>query len=261
MSSLRAFIVGGALALAPTLALAPVAAVAQEIPEPAAQDWSFYGAFGTYDRASLQRGFQIYREVCAACHSLSLVAYHDLSGIGYNEAEIKAIAASVQVPDTDDDGQPTQRPGRPSDMFQPPFPNAKAAAAGNNGAIPPDQSLIVRGRKYGPDYVYAIVTGYHDAPPAGSDVKMGQGMYYNDEFPGHQIAMPPPLTDDRVTYADGTKATLAQEAHDIVTFLSWASDPHLEDRHRIGARVMIFLGVFCAVMYGVKRKIWSKVAH
>ena len=255
MSSLRAFVLGGALALA------SVSAVAQEIPEPKSQSWSFYGPFGTYDRAALQRGFQIYKEVCSACHSMNLLAYHDLSALGYNEQEVKAIAASVQIPDTDDSGQPADRPGLPSDHFQPPFANDKAAAASNNGAIPPDLSLIVRGREYGPDYVYAIVTGFHDAPPPGSDVKMMKGMYYNDEFPGHQIAMPPPLTDDRVTYADGTKATIGQEAKDVVTFLSWASDPHLEDRHRIGARVMIFLGVFCAMMYGVKRKIWSNVEH
>ncbi len=255
MSSLRAVLVGGALALA------SASAFAQEIPEPAAQNWSFYGPFGTYDRAALQRGFQVYREVCSACHSMNLLAYHDLSGIGYNEAEVKAIAASVQVPDLDDSGQPTDRPGRMSDTFKAPFPNEKAAAAANNGAAPPDLSLMVRGRKYGPDYVYGILTGFRDAPPPGSDVKMGKGMYYNEEFPGHQIAMPPPLTDDRVTYADGTKATLAQEAHDVVTFLSWASDPHLEQRHRIGARVMIFLAVFSAVMFGVKRKIWSKIEH
>jgi ubiquinol-cytochrome c reductase cytochrome c1 subunit len=181
-----------------------------------------------------------------------------LSGIGYNEAEIKAIAASVQVPDIDDNGQPTTRPGRPSDMFQPPFPNSKAAAAANNGAIPPDQSLIVRGRKYGPDYVVALMTGYGD-PPAG--MKMADGMNYNTAFPGHQIAMPPPLSDDRVAYADGTKATLAQEAHDVATFLSWTSDPHLDERHRVGARVIIFLAGLSGVMYGVKRKVWSKVDH
>jgi ubiquinol-cytochrome c reductase cytochrome c1 subunit len=253
MRSLCAVLLGGVLALAGT-----VCAVAQEIPEPAKQDWSFEGAFGTYDRASLQRGFQIYREVCSACHSMNLVAYHDLSGIGYSEAEIKAIAASVQMPDIDDNGQPADRPGRPSDMFKPPFPNSKAAEIANNGAIPPDQSLIVRGRKYGPDYVYALMTGFKD-PPAG--MKMGDGMYYNDAFPGGQIAMPPPLTDDRVQYADGTKATLQQEAHDIVTFLAWTSDPHLEERHRLGARVLIFLVVFSSVMYGVKKKIWADVPH
>ncbi len=253
MSSFRAFLMGGALALT------AVTAFAQEMPEPAKQDWSFYGAFGTYDRAALQRGFQVYREVCSACHSMSLLAYHDLDGIGYKPAEIKAIAASVSVPDEPDDtGEVKDRPGRPSDRFKAPFANEKAAAAANNGAIPKDLSLIVRGREHGPDYIYALMTGFKDAP---ADVKMAKGMNYNTAFPGHQIAMPPPLSDDRVTYADGTKATLAQEAKDVVTFLSWASDPHLEDRHRLGARVIIFLAAFSGVMYGVKRKIWSKIEH
>jgi ubiquinol-cytochrome c reductase cytochrome c1 subunit len=253
MQSLSALMIGGALALATI-----TSATAQEIPEPPKQDWNFNGAFGTYDRAALQRGFQVYREVCSACHSMNLLAYHDLSGIGYSEAEVKAIAASVQVGDLDDSGQPMDRPGRPSDRFKAPFPNEKAAQAANNGALPKDLSLIVRGRKYGPDYVFALLTDFGD-PPA--DVKMAKGMYYDSEFPGHQIAMPPPLSDDRVTFADGTKATTAEEARDVVTFLSWASDPHLEDRHRLGARVLIFLAAFSGVMYGVKRKVWSKVEH
>jgi len=254
MSAFRAFLIGGAFALA-----AVTGAGAQEIPEPASQSWSFDGVFGTYDRAALQRGFQVYREVCAACHSMSLLAYHDLDGIGYSLPEIKAIAASVSVPDDPDDtGEIKDRPGRPSDRFKSPFPNEKAAQAANGGALPKDLSLIVRGRKYGPDYIYALMTGFHE-PPAG--MKMAKGMNYNSAFPGGQIAMPPPLSDDRVTYADGTKATLQQEAHDVVTFLSWASDPHLEDRHRLGARVMIFLLAFSGVMYGVKRKVWSNVHH
>jgi ubiquinol-cytochrome c reductase cytochrome c1 subunit len=254
MFSFRAFIAGTAFALA------AAAASAQEIPEPAKQHWSFYGAFGTYDRASLQRGFQIYREVCSACHSMNLLAYHDLDGIGYDMAEIKAIAASVSVPDEPDDtGEVKDRPGRPSDHFKAPFANIQAAKAANNGAVPPDQSLLVRGRKYGPDYIYALMTSYQDSPPAGDT--MPDGMYYNAAFPGHHIAMPPPLGDDRVTYADGTKATLAQEAHDVATFLSWTSDPHLEDRHRIGARVILFLGALAVLMYFVKRKVWANIEH
>ncbi|HTJ65375.1 MAG TPA: cytochrome c1 [Alphaproteobacteria bacterium] len=253
MLSFRSFFIAGALALT------AVPVFAQEVEKPASQDWSFYGVFGTYDRAALQRGFQVYREVCSACHSMNLLAYHDLEGIGYKPAEIKAIAASVQVPDDPDDtGEVKDRPGRPSDHFKAPFANEKAAQAANNGALPKDLSLIVRGRKFGPDYIYALMTGFKDAP---ADVKMGKGMNYNVAFPGHQIAMPPPLTDDRVTYADGTKATLAQEAHDVTTFLSWASDPHLEDRHRIGARVMLFLGALAVMMYFVKRKVWSKIEH
>lgn len=251
MRSLRAVLIGGALALV------SASAMAQEAEPPAKQDWGFYGVLGTFDRAATQRGFQVYREVCAACHGLSLVSYRELAGIGYSEAAIKAIAASVQVPgEPNDTGDIEDRPGRPSDRFKSPFPNAKAAAAANGGATPPDLSLIVKGRKYGPDYVYAILTGYRDPP---SDFKLGDGMHYNAAFPGHQIAMPAPLTDDRVSYADGTKASIAQEAHDVVTFLAWAADPHLEDRHKIGFRVVLFLGIFSAMMYGVKRKIWSKV--
>jgi ubiquinol-cytochrome c reductase cytochrome c1 subunit len=253
MSSLRTLLAGGLLALAGL-----ASASAQEMPVPAKQDWSFYGAFGSFDRAALQRGFEIYRQVCSACHSMNLLAYHDLSGIGYSEADIKAIAASVMVSDIDDTGQPADRPGRGSDIFKAPFPNEKAAQAANNGALPKDLSVIVKGREYGPDYVYGLLTGFKD-PPA--DMKMADNMYYNVQFPGHQVAMPPPLSDDVVQYADGTKATLAQEAHDVVTFLSWAADPHLEERHRIGARVIIFLVVLSIVMYLVKRKVWSKTKH
>jgi ubiquinol-cytochrome c reductase cytochrome c1 subunit len=256
MLGFRALLTGGALALA-----AVTGASAQEIPEPAKQDWSFNGAFGTYDRAALQRGFQVYREVCSACHSMNLLAYHDLDGIGYKLPEIKAIAASVSVPDDPDDtGEIKDRPGRPSDHFKAPFANEKAAQAANNGALPKDLSLIVRGRKYGPDYIFALMTSF-GTPPDAMKSKMGKGMNYNAAFPGNQIAMPPPLSDDRVTYADGTKATLAQEAHDVATFLSWASDPHLEDRHRIGARVILFLGALAVMMYFVKRKVWANVEH
>lgn len=256
MLGIRAFLIGGVLALSTALPMAH----AQEAEEPAKQDWSFNGAFGTYDKASLQRGFEIYRTVCSACHSMNLVAYHDLSGIGYNEAEIKAIAASVSVPDDpNDQGEIVDRPGRPSDRFKPPFANSKAAQAANNGALPPDQSLIVRGRKYGPDYVYALLNGYKDQAPEGDN--MPDGMYYNVAFPGHHIAMPPPLTDDSVAYSDGTKATLQQEAKDIATFLNWTSDPTLDQRHRLGARVIIFLVVLSTVMYFVKRKVWSRIEH
>src|SRR6185312_11351486 len=174
MSAFRAFLIGGALALASVAASVPVAS-AQEIEKPAAQDWSFYGVFGTYDQAALQRGFQVYREVCSACHSMNLLAYHDLDGIGYKPAEIKAIAASVQVPDDPDDtGEVKDRPGRPSDRFKAPFANEKAAQAANNGALPKDLSLIVRGRAFGPDYIYALLTGFGEVPADMKD-KMAKG--------------------------------------------------------------------------------------
>lgn len=255
MRSFRAFLIGGLAAL-----VLVSGAHAQEAPVPPKQDWSFYGPFGTFDRAALQRGFQVYREVCSACHSMNLLSYRNLTALGYGEAEVKAIAASVTVQDgPNDQGEMFDRPGRPSDHFKAPYPNEQAARSVNNGALPKDLSLMVKAREYGPDYIVGLMTGFKDTPPAG--VTMAKGMYYNEYFPGHQIAMPPPLTDDRVTFADGTKATIQQEAHDVATFLTWAAEPHLEDRHRIGARVIIFLVAFSGIMYGVKRKIWSKVDH
>ncbi|HYB10938.1 MAG TPA: cytochrome c1 [Alphaproteobacteria bacterium] len=241
-----------------------VSARAQDEPHFSKQDWSFYGVFGTFDRPSLQRGFQVYKDVCSACHSLRLLSYRDLGGggaidggIGLSTDEVKAIAASVQVTDgPNDQGDMFQRPGRPSDRFVSPFPNEQAARASNNGALPPDLSLIVEARPGGPDYVYGILTGFKDAP-AGFTVN--QGMYYNETFAGHQIAMPPPLSDGAVTYADKTQATVPQMAHDVVTFLTWAANPELESRHRIGVKVIIFLVILTGLLYAVKRKVWSDV--
>ena len=225
--------------------------------EVAAQDWSFNGPFGTYDRGSLQRGYQIYKEVCSNCHSLQYLSYRNLEDIGLSEAQVKAIAASITVPgDLDDNGNPTERPGLPSDHFKSPFPNDKAARAANNGALPPDQSSLVNAREDGPDYVYAVLTGYVN-PPAGYVVP--DGMNYNAAFPGNNIAMPQPLSDDQVTYTDGTKATLQQEAHDVTTFLTWAANPEMEQRKRIGVHVMIFLLLLTGVVYTLKRKIWADV--
>jgi ubiquinol-cytochrome c reductase cytochrome c1 subunit len=223
------------------------------------QEWSFDGIFGTYDRASLQRGFQVYKEVCAACHPVKHLYFRDLTEIGYSENEVKAIAASYQVTNAEpnDQGEVYQRPGRPSDPIPGPFPNDQAARAANNGALPPDQSLIVKAREGGPDYVYAILTGYKD-PPAGFNLL--PGMNYNEYFPGHQIAMPPPLSDGAVSFADGTPATVPQMAHDVATFLTWAAEPNLEPRHRTGFKVMLFLVVVVGIFYATKRKIWA-TAH
>jgi ubiquinol-cytochrome c reductase cytochrome c1 subunit len=238
------------LASAPNLA-------AQETPPLPHQEWSFDGIFGTYDLASAQRGFQVYKEVCSACHPVKHLYFRDLAAIGYNADEIKAIAAGYQVTDgPNDQGQMYQRPGRPSDPIPGPFPNDQAARAANNGALPPDQSLIVKARPDGPDYVYGILNGYKE-PPAG--FKLLEGMNYNEYFPGHQIHMPPPLSDDAVKFADGTPATVPQMAHDVVTFLTWASEPNLDDRHRIGFKVILFLIVAAAVFYAAKRKIWAPV--
>ncbi len=245
---LTAALLGGLLATAPAFAQ-------EEAPLPH-ESWSFSGPFGTFDRASAQRGFQVYKEVCSNCHSMKEAYYRNLSGIGLDEAQIKAIAASVSVPTIDDSGQPAERPALPSDHFKSPYPNELAARAALNGALPPDLSVIVKARQGGPDYVYGILTGYGE-PPAG--MKMGDGMYYNKQFPGHQIAMPQPLQDDQVTYSDGTKATIAQEAHDVVTFLTFVANPEMEQRKRAGVKIILFLAMLTGVTYAVKRKIWSDV--
>jgi len=247
-----------ALTLIGVVALAaPVLAQEEATPSLPHQSWSFDGPFGTYDRASLQRGFQVYQEVCSNCHSLKLLAYRDLSALGYTDDQIRTIASQKEVTDgPNDEGEMFQRPAQPSDHFVPPFPNDQANRAAHNGALPPDQSLIIKAREGGADYVYAILTGYKDPPPGE---KLPDNQYYNVYFPGHHIAMPPPLTDDAVTYGDGTKATVQQEAHDIVTFLAWAAEPNMEDRKRTGAKVMIFLVVMTGVLYLAKRKIWAEV--
>jgi len=229
---------------------------AEEAPPLPHQQWSFQGVFGTYDRAALQRGFQVYKEVCSACHQLKHLSFRDLTQIGYTEDQVKGIAAQYQVTDgPNDQGQMYQRPGRPSDPIPGPFPNDEAASAAMNGALPPDLSLVVKARDGGPDYVYGILTGFKPEPKG---FKLAPGTYYNEIFPGHQIKMPPPLTaDGQVKYANGTPSTIPQMAHDVVTFLAWASEPTLEQRHRTGFRVILFLVVAIGVLYATKRKVWS----
>jgi ubiquinol-cytochrome c reductase cytochrome c1 subunit len=246
-----------AVALA-ALSLAPLSAGAQQNPPLPHQEWSFSGVFGTYDRAAEQRGFQVYKEVCSACHPVKHLYFRDLTDIGYSEDEVKVIAATYQVTNEqpNDQGQMFQRPGRPSDPIPGPFANDQAARAANNGALPPDLSMIVKARDGGPDYVYGIVTGFKEAP---ADFKLLSGMYYNEYFAGHQIAMPPPLSDNAVTFADGTPATVPQTARDVVTFLTWASEPNLEVRHRTGFKVMLFLIVTVGIFSAAKRKIWASV--
>ncbi len=222
-----------------------------------AQEWSFNGVFGTFDRASLQRGFQVYQNVCASCHGLKHVAYHNLVQLGYSDDEIKVIAAEKEVTDgPNDEGEMFQRPAKPSDRFVSPFANDQAARAANGGALPPDLSLIVDARQGGADYLYGLLIGYKDAP---ADVKVPDGMYYNTGFAGHQIAMPPPLFPDGVTYGDGTPATIAQQAKDVSAFLAWASEPNLEQRKRAGVMSILFLLVFTGLLYATKRKIWAAV--
>ena len=235
---------------------ASAAARAEETALPQ-KHWSFQGIFGTYDRAAVQRGFQVYKEICSACHSMNLVHYRDLQAVGFSEDQVKQIAASVQVTDGPNDaGEMFERPGKPSDPFKAPFPNDNAARAANNGALPPDLSLMAKARPGGPDHIYGIMTGFVTAP---AGVTVAEGMYYNEYFPGHQIAMPPPLSDGAVTYADGTKATIDQMAYDVSNFLAWTAEPKLEERHLIGVKSVLFLIVLTALLYGVKRKIWAAV--
>ena len=246
-----------ALAVAVALALAAGAAMAAEGSKPPEQKWSFDGLFGTYDRAAAQRGFLVYNTVCAACHGLSLVAYRNLAGVGFKEEEIKAIAAAKEVSDgPNDQGEMFARPGRPADRFARPFANDNAARAANNGALPPDLSLITKARKGGADYLYALLTGYKE-PPTG--MTMMEGMQYNAYFPGNQIAMLPPLAEGGVEYADGAKATVQQMAHDVSTFLTWAAEPEMEERKRMGVKVLLFLIVLTAMLYAMKRQIWTDV--
>lgn len=216
--------------------------------------FSFRGAFGTIDKASAQRGLQIYKEVCSNCHGLYELSYRNIAELGYTDDQVKAFAAQYQVDDFDDKGQPVKRPAKPSDRFVRPFPNEAAAREANNGAYPPDLALIAKSRKGGSDYVYSLLQGY-GTPPA--DMKMNEGMNYNKFFPGHQIAMPQPLTDGAVTFEDGTKNTLQQEAKDISTFLEWAAEPEADARKAMGWRVMLFLLPFTILLYAVKRKVWA----
>jgi len=249
-----------ALAAGCALAALTGAALAQaEAPAPPPQEWSFEGVFGTYDRAAEQRGFQVYKEVCSACHPVKHLYFRDLTQIGYTEDQVKGIAAQYQVTDgPNDQGQMFQRPGRPSDPIPGPFPNDEAARAANSGALPPDLSLITKAREDGPNYVYAILNGFKD-PPQG--FKVMEGSYYNEYFPGHNIKMPPPLNADQVKFADGTQATVPQMAHDVVTFLSWAAEPNLEERHRMGFKVILFLVVLTGLFYAAKRKVWARIGH
>lgn len=241
-------------ALASLAATPALAAEGGPLPE---HHWSFQGLFGTFDRAAAVRGLQVYTDVCAGCHSLSLVAYRNLADLGLSEDAIKALAATATVADgPNDQGEMFDRPGRPADHFVKPFPNDQAARAANNGALPPDLSLIVKARVGGPDYLYGLMTGYEE-PPA--DFKLFSGMNYNKVFPGHQIAMPQPLSDGAVTYADGTEATLDQMAQDVTTFLAWTSEPELEARKRMGVKVILFLLVLSGLLYAWKRKVWAEV--
>jgi ubiquinol-cytochrome c reductase cytochrome b/c1 subunit len=251
---------------------------AEGTPQPPQQKWSFSGPFGKYDRAQLQRGFKVYREVCQVCHGLNLLSFRNLSEPGgpeFSLAQVRQIASEYKVQDgPNDQGEMFEREGRPGDRFPPPFPNENAARARYN-AVPPDMSVIAKARTYergfpwfvfdmftqyqeqGVDYITALLQGYEDQPPQG--VTIPQGLQYNKYFPGHAIAMPKPMEDGRVPYDDGSPQTLAQYSKDVSAFLMWAAEPHMEARKRIGFQVFIFLIVFAGLLYFTKKKIWKEV--
>jgi ubiquinol-cytochrome c reductase cytochrome c1 subunit len=282
----RIIAVGAATALVGALALAltfggtrsvaadeKAAAAAPEAQQnPPRQSWSFYGPFGKYDRAQLQRGYQVYREVCANCHSMQLVAFRDLAASGgpsFSDEQVKALAATFKVKDgPNQTGEMFERPGRPSDYFPSPFPNPEAAAAAL-GAAPPDMSLLAKARDFergfplflvdavtqyqeeGVDYIDALLNGYTKADDPN----------YNEWFPGHHIAMAAPLSDGAVEYTDGSPKTLQQYAKDVSAFLQWAAEPKLEARKSLGFAVLIYLAVFAVLLYLIKRRIWAKIPH
>jgi ubiquinol-cytochrome c reductase cytochrome c1 subunit len=276
----------GLAALGIALGMAGAAQAAEEeggtphypLIKPTKQDWSFSGPFGTYDKGQLQRGLKVYRESCAACHGLERVSFRTLEDLGYSEEQVRTLAAEYEVQDGPDaSGDMFMRPAIPSDHFPSPFANPEAAAASNNGAAPPDLSLMAKARAVergfptfvfdiftqyaegGPDYVYALLTGYEDAPEG---VELQPGTYYNPHFiASSALSMPPPLADGQVTYEDGSPETLDQYAHDVTAFLMWAAEPHMEDRKRMGFNVMIFLVLFGGLVYLTKRKVWSNVGH
>lgn len=220
--------------------------------------WSFAGPFGHFDGTTLKRGFTVYHQVCSACHGLTGLAYRNLADIGLDGGEISTLASEAEVQDGPNDaGDMYMRPGRPSDHIVPPYPNEQASRASNNGAYPPDLTLIVKARKGGPDYIYSLLTGFSENPPAG--VTIGDGMYYNAYFPGHQIAMSPPLSEGAVDFADGTPATVQQMARDVTTFLTWAASPELEARKRLGLKVLMFVIVLTGLLFALKRQIWAKL--
>tara|TARA_B100001146_G_scaffold93762_1_gene83087 strand:- start:126 stop:998 length:873 start_codon:yes stop_codon:yes gene_type:complete len=221
--------------------------------------WSFEGVFGTFDRTSLQRGYQVYQEVCSGCHSVQHLSYRNLSEKGGPEflpEEVKAIAAQFEVTDgPNEDGEMFTRPGRLSDKFISPFPNVKAAAVANGGAYPPDMSVLAKARKGGANYIYSLLMGYEEAP---AGYELDDGVYYNKYMPGQKIKMAEPISDGIVEYADGTETSKAQIARDVTTFLVWAADPHLEARHKIGFKVFFYLIILLTLVYLSKQKVWSR---
>tara|TARA_B100001057_G_scaffold431958_1_gene459796 strand:+ start:4952 stop:5728 length:777 start_codon:yes stop_codon:yes gene_type:complete len=223
-------------------------------------DWSFKGLFGKFDRSALQRGFQVYTEVCASCHSMKYLSYRNLAEKGgpeFSEAEVKVIAASFEVTDgPNTDGEMFTRPGKLSDKFVMPYENVEAAKAANGGAYPPDMSVLIKARGGGADYIYSLLLGY-DEPP--SDINLDEGVYYNKYMYGNKIKMASPLSEGIVEYSDGTKTSVQQMSKDVTTFLMWAAEPHLEARHQMGFKAIVYLIILTILVYFSMKKIWSRV--
>ncbi len=271
-------ILKGLAALGLGLALAGAAQAAEyPLRKPIEQSWSFAGPFGTYNKAQLQRGMQVFREACSICHGLDRIAFRNFRDLGYSEAQVIALASEYEVQDGPDSfGEMFMRPAVPSDYYPDPYPNPQAAAAANNGAAPPDLSLIAKARAVergfprfvfdvftqyaegGPDYIYSLLTGYQEAPEG---YHAQPGTYYNPYFiAGTSLSMPPPLADGTITYNDGSPQTVEQYARDVSAFLMWAAEPTLEARKRTGFVVMIFLILFGGLVYMTKRRVWE-AAH
>lgn len=285
LKSFAAFGIAPLVALGVTMGGAFAAGGGEGEPEhfpihhPKQEKWTFSGPFGTYDKGQLQRGLKVYKEVCSACHSMNLVAFRTLEDLGYSPEQVKAFAAEYEVQDGPNaDGEMFTRKAIPTDHFPSPFANSNAAAAANNGAAPPDFSLIAKARavergfptfifdiftqyaEAGPDYIHSLLTGYDEQPPAGMHIP--EGTHFNPYFiAGKSLAMAKPLSDDQVTYDDGSPQTVDQYARDVSAFLMWAAEPHLEDRKKTGFRVIIFLILFAGLVYIAKRSVWANVKH
>jgi ubiquinol-cytochrome c reductase cytochrome b/c1 subunit len=280
-SKAAAVLLAVALGAATLFGSGSAAFAAEGTAQPPRNKWSFAGGFGKYDPAQLQRGFKVYKEVCQVCHGLNLLSFRNLAdpgGPGFSTAQATTIAADYKVQDgPNDQGEMFERPGRLADRFPAPWPNENAARARYNGAVPPDMSVLAKARSYergfpwfiidalpffqfqehGVDYIVALMKGYKDQPPAG--FTLPPGTTYNEYFPGHAIAMPPPLTDGRVEYTDGSPATLDQYSKDVAAFMMWAAEPHMMTRKRVGFQVMIFLLIFAGLMYFTKKRVWARV--
>ncbi len=240
--------------------LSSVSVISAEKVEFLKTDWTFKGLFGKFDRASLQRGYQVYTEVCAACHSMKYLSYRNLSEKGgpeFSVAQAKAIAASFEVTDGPNaDGEMFQRPGKLSDKFVMPYENVKAAEAANGGAYPPDMSVLVKARGGGVDYIYSLLQGYEEAP---SGMILDEGVHYNKYMYGNKIKMSAPLSDGIIEYSDGTNPSVEQMSKDVTTFLMWAAEPSLEARHQMGFKAIVYLIILTILVYFSMKRIWSRV--